>query len=254
MVSLRLAALFAACAVSVLAAYGQSTVTVYVGYNNTQAFQDNVSGSTSSYDGTTATSKPAITRIHEGDAVQFTWQGSPHNINPYPDGTLHISGYTTSQTASQIMASSTWNSSTRLSTYACSAHPRPMTGQIFIFESARNFRLTAPNGVTSGAPFGITVAARGQNNSVDELYGGTIHFSSSDSDATVQLPPDYTFVPADNGTHTFQGVVLKTVNPAATITVSSSAGGLTGNANIRVDTAAPQPPGNLRVSPSGKGF
>ena len=250
MVFLRLAVLFVGLVFSTVTVCAQNIATIYVGYNNTQAFRDAASNSTSSYDMVTTVSTPAITRIHEGDTVQFTWQGSPHNINPYPDGAFHNSGYMTSQTASQIMGSSTWNASTRLSTYLCSAHPRPMTGQIFVFEVAKNFRVTAPNSVHSGTPFDITVVAIGQNNSVDELYGGTIHFSTSDSDPTVQLPPDYAFVAADKGTRIIRNFVLKTVNPGATVTVTASGGGITGVATIRVDGPnPPQPPGNLRVSP-----
>ena len=249
MVFLRVALLFVGLVFLTVTACAQNIATIYVGYNSTQAFRDAASNSTSSYDMATAVSTPAVTRIHEGDTVQFTWQGSPHNINPYPDGTFHNNGYMTSQTASQIMASSTWDSSTRLSTYLCSAHPKPMTGQIFVFEVARRFEIEAPGNVTSGTPFDIKVHARGQNNSDDGLYGGTIHFSSSDSAPGVNLPPDYTFLPADNGMQTFTGLVLKTVNTGATVTVAATAGGLTGLATIRVDGPAPQPPNNLQVTP-----
>ena len=124
-----------------------------------------------------------------------------------------------------------------------------MTGQIFVFEVAKSFRIAAPGTVTAGRPFAIIVSATGQNNTTDAMYGGTIRFSSSDSDPAVQLPPDYTFLPADNGMHTFTGLVLKTVNTGTILTVTATGGGLTGQATIKVDGAAPQAPNNLRVSP-----
>jgi hypothetical protein len=39
-------------------------------------------------------------------------------------------------------------------------------------------------------------------------YTGTVHFTSSDPQAV--LPADYTFTAADQGSHTFSGVKLRT--------------------------------------------
>ncbi len=49
-------------------------------------------------------------------------------------------------------------------------------------------------------------------NGVDTTYRGTVHFTSTDQNAT--LPADYTFTAGDNGSHTFtgaQGVTFRTV-------------------------------------------
>src|SRR5215475_11830744 len=99
----RLAAVLVATSIILAGvSHAQTTVTVNVGYNGTFAFQDQTSGSTSS------AGNPAVTRIHEGDTVQFTWQGSNHNISPY-DTTFHNAGFSTPVTGSAIMASSTWS-------------------------------------------------------------------------------------------------------------------------------------------------
>lgn len=245
--SLRLALLAVSNLVLASAAFAQATVTVDVGYNGTAvalAFYDRASGSTSS------AGNPATTRIHEGDTVQFNWQGNFHNITPY-DTTDRNAGANIPVTSSAMMSSATWNSSTRTSTYQCTRHATPMNGQVLIFEVARSFRVTAPASVVAGTAFSISVTAIGQNGTTDALYRGTVQFSSSDPNPSMMLPGSYTFAPADNGTHTFNGLVLRTPVPGATITVSDPASGLTGQVTLRVDagTQRPSPPENLRVQP-----
>src|SRR5262249_27854713 len=143
-------------------------------------------------------------------------------------------GFSTPVTGSAIMASATWSGGTRLSTYRCTAHSS-MTGQVYVYEVARQFAVAAPANVAPGSQFSITVSATGQNNSADGLYRGTIQFSSSDSDPNVQLPANHTFAAIDGGSKTFNGVVLRTPAASATITVSEVGGtGLTGQATLKV--------------------
>jgi hypothetical protein len=83
--------------------------------------------------------------------------------------------------------------------------------------------------VTAQDPYGNTATG----------YTGTAHFTSTDTAAT--LPPDYTFTAADNGVHTFSGVILRTARfPMLTsITATDTVtGSLTGSAGVRV-VAAP---------------
>ena len=71
---------------------------------------------------------------------------------------------------------------------------------------------------TAGTPSNVTVTAEDAFGNIVTGYLGTVHFTSSDGQAT--LPGDYTFVPGDNGTHTFSGgVTLKT---AATQSVTAT--------------------------------
>ncbi len=84
---------------------------------------------------------------------------------------------------------------------------------------------------TAGAPHNVTVTAYDAYGNVATGYTGTVHFTSSDAQAT--LPANYTFtsgVSADNGVHTFtNGATLATAGTqsiTATDTVTSSITGV----------------------------
>jgi hypothetical protein len=111
--------------------------------------------------------------------------------------------------------------------------------------AATHFLVTAPSSVTAGTPFTLTVTALTAGGQVDDLYTGTVHFSSSDMEA--MLPADYKFTKADLGVHTFtvtlntggtQTVTAtdkshKTITGTATVTVNSS-----GTPSVRPPTGA----------------
>ncbi len=69
------------------------------------------------------------------------------------------------------------------------------------------FRVVAPTEVVAGEPFALTVVVLDPVGNLASTFTGTIHFSSSDSDAV--LPDDYTFVPTDIGVATFM-ITLQT--------------------------------------------
>ncbi len=73
--------------------------------------------------------------------------------------------------------------------------------------AASKFVLTAPASVSAGAPFSLSVTVEDGYGNVVVGYTGTIHFSSTDSQAT--LPANYTFTAANAGVHTFTGLVLR---------------------------------------------
>jgi hypothetical protein len=64
-----------------------------------------------------------------------------------------------------------------------------------------------PSPTTAGTVTSVTVTAVDIYGNTARSYADTVHFSSSDAQAS--LPADYTFTAADGGTHTFQ-VTLKT--------------------------------------------
>ena len=105
-------------------------------------------------------------------------------------------------------------------------------------DALSHFSVTAPASVTAGTPFTVTVSAKDSANTTITGYLGTVHFTSSDPNTPV-LPADYTFVPADNGTHTFtNGVTLKTV-PSQTVTVNDTTDPTsTGTAAVNVTVGA----------------
>ena len=63
---------------------------------------------------------------------------------------------------------------------------------------------------TAGDTHAFTVTALDDRGNVAPDYAGTVHFSSSDSAAT--LPADYTFTPADSGVHVFAATLTTAVN------------------------------------------
>jgi uncharacterized repeat protein (TIGR03803 family) len=73
--------------------------------------------------------------------------------------------------------------------------------------AATHLVISGPSSVAAGVSFSITVTAYDAYGNVATGYTGTIHFTSSDS--TASLPANYTFTTSDAGTHTFSGVVLK---------------------------------------------
>ena len=66
-------------------------------------------------------------------------------------------------------------------------------------------------------------------------YTGTVHFSTTDSGLGVSLPPDYTFVPGDNGVHVFTSALALVTLGSQTVTVTdTSTSSITGNAVLTV--------------------
>jgi hypothetical protein len=88
------------------------------------------------------------------------------------------------------------------------------------------FILTAPASVNAGASFSLTLTVEDAYGNIVTNYTGTVHFSSTDSRAT--LPPNCTFTNSDKGVHTFTGLVLRTKGKQK-ITISDTRNGpLTG--------------------------
>jgi streptogramin lyase len=111
-------------------------------------------------------------------------------------------------------------------------------GEYILSLPATHFLVNATSSSTTGSPFSVTVTALDNLNRTVPGYTGTIHFSSSDMQAT--LPADYTFTAAENGVHTFpNGAILETAG-AQTISVTDTATGVVGSATITV--SLPPPP------------
>ena len=81
--------------------------------------------------------------------------------------------------------------------------------------------VNAPSIATSGTPFAITARAEDAYGNVACCYTGTVSFSSSDPDAF--LPAPYQFTSADLGSKQFARIILRTLG-GQTITVSDNAG------------------------------
>ena len=95
-----------------------------------------------------------------------------------------------------------------------------------------------PASIVAGTANSFTVTAQDSFGNVASAYTGTVQFKSSDANAV--LPPNYTFVAADNGIHTFNAT-LKTVGTqtlTVTDTVTASITGTQSGINVNPGSAS----------------
>jgi hypothetical protein len=83
----------------------------------------------------------------------------------------------------------------------------------------------------SGFPSPVLVVALDANNNIVANYTGTVHFTSSDSAAT--LPADFTFTAADHGEHLFS-VTFATAGKQSVTATDTVTASITGSTNVRV--------------------
>ncbi len=86
---------------------------------------------------------------------------------------------------------------------------------------AAKFAIPGQDGlVVAGRPFDLTLSAVSNAGTIVPAYSGTVHFTSSDPRAT--LPPDYTFVAGDNGSHDFSNAFILRTAGSQSITVQGT--------------------------------
>jgi len=91
---------------------------------------------------------------------------------------------------------------------------------------------TAPSTATAGSPFTVTVTVT-IGGKRDTIINSHIHFTSSDPEAV--LPGDYTFTPADAGSHTWtDGFTLMTPGNQTISASIFDASGINGTAKVTV--------------------
>ena len=100
---------------------------------------------------------------------------------------------------------------------------------------ANHLQVTVGGPVSAGQAFNVTVNALDPFNNVDPTYRGTIHFTKTDTASGAVVPTDYTFVAADNGTHTFvNGATLVTAGSRSITATDTSNGSITGTLPLTV--------------------
>jgi hypothetical protein len=107
--------------------------------------------------------------------------------------------------------------------------------------SASAFALTAPDTVTAGTPFDVTVTAVDPFGQVAVGYTGTVTFSTTDPDPGTVLPDSYPFTAADQGTHTFSSAFVLLTSGPQTLTADDADGGFCASAVIAVADGPPAP-------------
>jgi hypothetical protein len=91
---------------------------------------------------------------------------------------------------------------------------------------------TAPSTAAAGSPFTVTVTVTIEGKR-DTIINSHIHFTSSDPAAV--LPSDYTFTPADAGSHTWtNGFTLMTLGNQTISATIFDATGISGSADVVV--------------------
>jgi uncharacterized delta-60 repeat protein len=86
--------------------------------------------------------------------------------------------------------------------------------------AASQFLLSAPSSVSKGSKFSVTLTVEDAFGNVVTGYVGTVHFTSSDSTAT--LPSNYTFTAGDAGIHTFTKMTMLRKRGNQTLTVTDT--------------------------------
>jgi hypothetical protein len=104
--------------------------------------------------------------------------------------------------------------------------------------AASQFSVIAPASVNALTPFAVTITALDPYGNQVANYTGTIHFTSSDTLAS--LPADYSFTAADAGQHTFKGVVLWQTG-TQTITVTDTQTRSVGSTMVQVNKWSDSP-------------
>jgi hypothetical protein len=181
------------------------SLTVKDAYNNT------VTGYTGTVHFSSADPHPATL------PADYTFLSSDNGQHAFPGGaTLYTAGtqdVTATDTASNV-------SGTTNVTVAAGA--------------ATAFVVRAQASATSGTPFDVMILAVDAYGNTDTHYTGTIHFTTTDNDPGVMLPPDYMFQAGDMGTHTFPAGVTLITSGDQTITVTDLTGTITGSTIVTV--------------------
>ena len=104
--------------------------------------------------------------------------------------------------------------------------------------AASSFTLTGlPVRLVAGTPSILTVTARDPFDNIATGYAGTVHFLSTDGNATV--PADHGFTADDRGVHTFAGVVLSRAGTQFVIAYDTADAGIDGISRGVTVVAAP---------------
>src|SRR5204863_4287755 len=99
--------------------------------------------------------------------------------------------------------------------------------------AATHFTVSAPTTATAGTAFSFTVTALDAQNNVATGYTGTVHFTSSDSQAV--LPADTALT---NGTRTLSAT-LKTAGSQTITATDTTTSSITGTSNSITVNAPP---------------
>ncbi len=129
----------------------------------------------------------------------------------------------------------------------------PLTSNVSVTAAApgvvTHFRVSAFPLEMGAKAFNVTVVALDANNQPVPNYTGTVHFTSSDSSAT--LPSDYQFQSSDDGKHVFSVTLATTGKDTVTVTDTDTGTTttITGSTKVYVVSIAVDPPVPVTPTP-----
>jgi len=174
-----------------------------------------------------------VTALDQNNNTATSYSGTVHFTSSDPEATLPANATLTNGTGSFSATLATVGNQTITATDTVTASLTGTSGSIAVSASgaATHFVVSAPPTADAGSPFSFTVTALDQYNNPVTSYGGTVHFTSTDSSAT--LPADTKLT---NGTGSFTATLNRRGNQTitATDTVDSSVRGTSGNIAVSV--------------------
>jgi hypothetical protein len=153
--------------------------------------------------------------------ANYTFQGSDHGS--------HVFQVTFANTGSQTVTATDTSTASITGSATFTVNPPAV---------ATHFLVLAPRHAPVGVAVSVLVVALDASNRPVLGYTGTVHFTSSDTGAT--LPADYPFLASDYGTHLFQVTFTNTGSQTLTVTDKANAS-LTGSATVNVVAANGSP-------------
>jgi hypothetical protein len=176
-----------------------------------------------------------VTAFDGGGNVNTTYTGTVHFTSSDPlavlpadytftsaDQGVHTFSVTLKRAGAQSITATDTVSSAMLGSASVSVSPA----------AAVSLVISGPSSVSAGTSFSITVTAYDPYGNVATGYLGTVHFSSTDSHAS--LPANYTFKSTDNGVHKFTGLKFKTRGSQTITAVDTFFSSITGSLTMEV--------------------
>ena len=218
-----------ASATSLTVAGFPSPTTAGVAHSVTVSAHDAFGNTATGYTGTVHfTSTDGWASAGSGLPADYTFVAGDNGVHTFTNGVTLKTAGTQSITATDTVTGTITGTEGSITVNPASATSLTVAG--------------FPSPTTAGVAHSVTVTAQDAFGNTTPGYSGTVHFTSSDGQATAGagLPANYTFVAGDNGVHTFtNGVTLKTAGTQSITATDTVTGTITGTqGSITVQAAA----------------
>ena len=190
-----------------------------------------------------------VTALDSGNNVVTNYSGTVKFTSTDPNATLPANSTLTNGTGTFSATLKTAGTRTITATDTSTAATGTSNTIVVAGAAATHFSVSAPANAVAGTAFNFTVTALDQFNNTATGYAGTVHFTSTDANAT--LPPNSTLT---NGSGTFSATLRTVGNQTITATDTSNSS-ITGTSNtIAVSKATPSVTGTVSPSNANAGM